>query len=107
MSRRYSQQVPVEIDDIEIMLDVAYSYSPGAPEQGPSYASGGEPAEAAEIEITGMSVKGAEVPQWFFDAVLASEKVMDWLQEQHDGDDDDRSDYEYDRARDERMTDEN
>lgn len=104
MARGYSQQFPVSIDDIEIMLDITYSYSPGCPEQGPSYASGGQPAEAAEIWITGMAVKGVEVPAWFFDAVIEGERVMDWIREHHDGDgDDDRSDYEYDRARDERL----
>ena len=172
MSGGYTQQVPVEIDDVEIMLDVTYSYSPGAPEQGPSYASGGQPAEAAEIEITGMSVNGIEnkkacpfcgrdpfhyvdngvgmeavavtccdlgieffartpsdeislprdvfmeigaklldlrreVPLWFFNAVIAGEGVHDWLQEHHDGDEDDGSDREYDRERDERMENDN
>jgi hypothetical protein len=106
MSTGYSQQVPVSIDDIEIMLDVTYSYSPGAPEQGPSYASGGQPAEAAEIEITSIKVKGTEVPLWFWAAVIAGDTVHEWLSEHHDGDEDDGSDRDYDRDRDERLTDE-
>lgn len=103
MSRGYSQQVSVDIDGVEVTLDVTYSYTPGCPEQGSSYASGGEPATAAEIEITGMAVKGQEVPLWFFNAVIDGEKVMDWLHEHHDGDEDDGSDRDYDCARDERM----
>ena len=60
MTSTHFQQVPVDVDGIEVELEVTYTYSPGAPEQGPSYASGGQPAEAAEIEITGMSVSGIE-----------------------------------------------
>ena len=104
MSGGHTQQVPVDVEGVEVMLDVTYSYTSGTPEQGPSYASGGEPATGPEIEITGMAVKGQEVPQWFFDAVLDGERVMDWLTEHHDGDDEgDRADRDYDRDRDERM----
>lgn len=35
----------------ELLLCIDYSWIPGVPEQGPSYASGGQPAEGPEIEI--------------------------------------------------------
>jgi hypothetical protein len=38
-------------EDHELDAIIVFTFSPGAPERGPSYASGGEPAEAPEIEI--------------------------------------------------------
>lgn len=32
-------------------IEVTFSYSPGAPEQGPTYACGGQPAEPDEVEF--------------------------------------------------------
>ena len=38
--------------DLDVVVYVDdYSYTPGCPETGPSYSSGGEPAEPAEVEI--------------------------------------------------------
>lgn len=34
-----------------VNVEVQFTFTPGCPEQGPSYASGGEPATAPEIEI--------------------------------------------------------
>lgn len=34
----------------EIEVDIVYTYSRGRPARGPSYASGGEPAEPAALE---------------------------------------------------------
>jgi hypothetical protein len=42
---------------------IGYSYkitSPGAPEEGPSYASGGQPAEAFEFEVTFVDLRKDE-----------------------------------------------
>ncbi len=38
----YTTTIEVEID---------YTFTPGTPERGPSYASGGEPAEGPEIDV--------------------------------------------------------
>jgi hypothetical protein len=32
-------------------FEIDYRYTPGAPEQGPSYASGGQPADPPEVEF--------------------------------------------------------
>ena len=70
---------------------VGYSYritSPGAPEQGPSLASGGQPAEPFEFEVTFVDLRKDEgdkknealdVPAW-----LRAE-IETWLYEDSDG----------------------
>ena len=47
-----------EIGPYDDEVEITYSYSPGRPEQGPSYACGGEPAEGPEIEIIGVTHGG-------------------------------------------------
>jgi len=37
-------------------VDIQYSYLPGSPATGPSYASGGEPADPAEVEFISASL---------------------------------------------------
>lgn len=49
MIRKYSTLA--EHPDTETELLIHYTFTPGCPEQGPSYASGGEPAEPPEIEL--------------------------------------------------------
>ena len=73
----------------EYIVDYNYKItSPGAPEQGPSYASGGQPADPMEFEITFVSLSkdeggGGETfcacPEW-----LQSE-IETWLDEDKDG----------------------
>ena len=97
---------------------VGYDYtitSPGAPEQGPSYASGGQPAEPFEFEVRFVDLRKDEgggketpvdCPAWLKDALES------WLYEDSDGrvyaaiekDDSDRVANYYDR-RDERDND--
>lgn len=45
--------IPVGPSDegAEVELEITYTFLPGAPEQGPSYASGGQPADPDEIEF--------------------------------------------------------
>jgi hypothetical protein len=38
-------------DTLEVELRIFYTWIPGQPQQGPTYASGGEPAEPAELEF--------------------------------------------------------
>ncbi len=35
-----------------IEVEIEYDFTPGSPERGPSYASGGEPAEGPEIDVS-------------------------------------------------------
>ena len=42
---------PDEEDAEEIELLIYYTYTPGQPERGPTYACGGTPAEPAEVEL--------------------------------------------------------
>lgn len=46
------------VTDLEFDGRVSFSFTPGEPECGPSYASGGEPATDPEIEITEIEVYG-------------------------------------------------
>ncbi|MDR3439855.1 hypothetical protein [Telmatospirillum sp.] len=45
-------------EEIEIEGRVNFLFSPGCPARGPSYASGGEPAESPEIEIGTIEIYG-------------------------------------------------
>lgn len=49
--RIYTLSIEIEILGITRDVDVEFTYTPGEPERGPSYASGGEPATGPEIEI--------------------------------------------------------
>ncbi len=40
---------PFGLDGIEV--EIAFTFRKGAPEQGPSYASGGQPADPDEVEL--------------------------------------------------------
>ena len=42
---------PDEEDAEELELLIYYTYTPGQPERGPTYACGGTPAEPAEVEL--------------------------------------------------------
>lgn len=83
-ARKHSQIVYVDIDGIEVEIDCTYTFTSGVPEQGPSYASGGQPAEGPEIEILDMFVKGDRVPDWFYKAVINGEKALDYIAENHE-----------------------
>jgi hypothetical protein len=70
---------------------VGYSYkitSPGAPEQGPSYSSGGQPAEPFEFEVEFVDLRKDEgggketfcaCPEWL------QAEIEAWLYEDSDG----------------------
>jgi hypothetical protein len=87
MSRKirgtYSQQVSIDVDGTEVLVDVRYFYTPGSPEQGPSYASGGQPAEPPDIEIENVTVNSLPVPDWFADIVYESETVHEQVLNRH------------------------
>lgn len=83
-----------DADEIEREYAVAYNITPGCPATGPSYASGGEPAEPTEVELLAVTCDG--VP-------FADDSLDDWfvkqIEEHHDwsADADDRADYRYEQ----------
>jgi len=74
-------------------LTINYEYkitNPGAPETGPSYSSGGEPAEPMEYEIQSFELfndkdEKLEVPKWLNDIIEThlseSDKVYEDIDE--------------------------
>ena len=81
---------PVGNDHIDV--EITYNFIPGMPEQGPSWASGGEPAEPAEVEFisAALCVGMATVPikkvldDWASAALTDElyEKAVTYAQEQ-------------------------
>jgi hypothetical protein len=75
----------LEIAGSEIVreVQVRFTYLPGAPEQGPSYASGGQPADPDEVEIDAILVAGldklVELPEWMVADFEADAEFMNWL----------------------------
>src|SRR5580704_2960752 len=100
-------------DELEVMAEIDFTITPGSPATGPSYSSGGEPAEPAEIEIDRVwlcfPIAGEmghfshePAPQWLVDFVTNSDAVYQKLGDScgwgEEGGDD--PDYEYERQRD-------
>jgi len=48
----------------EIDVELSYSFSPGSPARGPSYSSGGEPADTPEVEIWKIRLFDNEDSKW-------------------------------------------
>lgn len=101
-------------DETELQADVIYTFTPGAPATGPSYASGGDPAVDPEIDIQsatitfgepGDQVRNLECPFWLLGIMRRSQTVNEQLlQSVADGPDPDdarqaRIDDEADRHR--------
>lgn len=73
-------EATVEIAGHELIVDYEFKItSRGCPATGPSYSSGGEPAEAAEFEITVLGarfpkqhadVPELEIPKWLEDILV-------------------------------------
>ncbi len=101
---KFETIVCILVLDQDIELELGYNYTPGRPEQGPSYASGGEPEEPPEVEFGDVRFIDEnqcrlDVPYWFVD--LVSDTISLQLLEDHEGNsEDDRADYEYEKARD-------
>lgn len=104
-----------EEDEIEIAVEVEFTISRGRPARGPSYASGGEPAEPAEIEFisvwTRMPIKGSPghfaheaAPEWLAAFVTGSDSVYEACGEDANwGESCPDPDIEYERRRDDAM----
>jgi len=98
-SCRYPMTLNIGEEEIELIALIEYTVTPGSPERGPSYASGGEPAEAAEIEIWEVEIElpnkyREKAPLWLLNYIARNEDVRqrlgdhaDWGHEGPDPDD--------------------
>ena len=58
----------------EIEVEITYTYIAGRPARGPSYASGGEPADPPEIEFVSATVTGSTLGK------ALQDKLNDWAE---------------------------
>ena len=59
----------------EIAVEITYRFTAGRPARGPSYASGGEPADPPEVEFISASSTFNDVFVW----LMVTEWAEDWL----------------------------
>ena len=71
-THRMKALCPFALDSIEV--EITYTFSPGAPEQGPSYSSGGQPADPDEVEFV-------SVETWLTSAFLPVPSIRKMLDE--------------------------
>ncbi len=77
---RHTIRAEVDVGETCVKLDIEFQYHPGTPQRGPSYASGGEPAEGPELEFLhatlidgdGLDPSPAQLQEW----------AEDWLDEE-------------------------
>lgn len=102
MSKHFTTYTIVR-DECEIDLEIEYIYHPAVAERGPSYASGGEPAEPAFIEIT--KLESDQLPN-IETTDLEDEDIRDWClgeaQDELIAAEDDAADYRYQQLREDR-----
>lgn len=113
----------------EILADVEFSVVPYVPARGPSYASGGEPAEggyAEDVRVTRLFhketrkkwstiageppiietiVTDLDCPPWLAEMIEENADCAALYEEAETDERNDRADYEYERRRDDRMED--
>lgn len=68
MPKTLKHETTFQIGEASVLLKVAFSFIPGYPETGPSYASGGEPACPAEVDILSL--------EWSLDNPIT--KTVQW-----------------------------
>ena len=77
MTRKYDHTLYLTVGSNEIACEIVYTVTPGCPETGPSYASGGEPASPPEVEIY---LAEAVIEEWRFGKKLVQRKpITGWL----------------------------
>ena len=59
-THRMKALCPFALDGIEV--EITYTFTPGAPEQGPTYSSGGQPADPDEVEFVSVDAWLATYP---------------------------------------------
>tara|TARA_R110000868_G_scaffold71029_3_gene208422 strand:+ start:1656 stop:1973 length:318 start_codon:yes stop_codon:yes gene_type:complete len=96
-TKPFTADVSVDVDGVEVIVTCAYTYTPGSPAV--YYQRNGDPGwpeECPEVEVVGMKVKDAEVPDWFYNAVMAGEKCVDWIMSHHEPEEPPEREYERD-----------
>ena len=71
-THRMKALCPFALDSIEV--EIVYTFTPGAPEQGPSYSSGGQPGDPDEVEFV-------SVETWLTSAFLPVPSIRKMLDE--------------------------
>lgn len=107
----------IDIAGTEIEVEIEFTVSPYIPEQGPSYASGGQPAEGGEVEILSatLSIEGkwcgldtvthTSAPDWLVNILASNDAIIDRLRDAASQDDDGPDpDAAYERMRDGTMS---
>jgi len=66
--------------DNDVELSILFEYTPPSPQRGPSYDSGGEPAEYTEVDVLGVMVDdiAARPDQW--DDVIECERLYEAME---------------------------
>jgi len=64
-------------EEIESHIKLTYFYTPPAPQRGASYANGGEPPEAPEVETIALEVDGKPATSDQFDIAQTSDSLWD------------------------------
>jgi hypothetical protein len=75
----FTREIAMCGKSVELVARIKFKYQPGEPEQGPSYASGGQPAEPASCEVLGLyrltingdARKSLECPAWLSELIIA------------------------------------
>ncbi len=57
----FHASIEISIGTQDVVLAVTFAYVPGTPARGPSYASGGEPADPPEVDL--LTIEWSEKPQ--------------------------------------------
>lgn len=86
----------IEIAGIERDIEIEYGFTPGAPERGLSYASGGEPAEGPEFDVisaslnlfTRSTISGQLIGRWEVAPSWFDEIIQEAINAEHISQDD-------------------
>jgi len=82
---KHSHTLNLDIAGTDLTVDVVFTCSPYIPEEGPSYSSGGQPAEGGELEIESATITIGKVqhpaPAWLIDIIENDEDLMDELRD--------------------------
>jgi hypothetical protein len=100
MSGVYTTYWESDLTGREHEVDVYYDYTPGCPEQGPTWDCGGVPAEEEGVEITcmvlsGMGMGGRDLSILLTEAQVGyiTGRIFEHIESESEGDDDRGGEY--------------
>jgi hypothetical protein len=103
MSQKHHHTMHVTMAGTDVPVEFTFTCSPVIPEQGPSYSSGGQPAEGGEVEIlsalvlikhgTPVKTEKYEAPDWLHYILCDDEDVIEALREAAQEDEVDAREY--------------